>query len=286
VIHESDSLRSPDHHAIDRTAEAVAISVLSAREVSAQEAQREGALVSRLLLGDISGDAFVARALRLGKDLRGRSLLAICAVKDGDSDTLRRERLTAASQAVSLPALVADVGEDVVAIAGLRRPQDEHDAATHLTLQGLRAGISRPTTPQDLSAAIRQAKSAASVAASRLDRQVVRFDDLGILRLLVSLSQGPELANYVEDELGAILRHDADSRHPLLPTLRAYLANDANKSQTAAQLFIQRRTLYYRLERIDALLGRSLEDSEVRQNLLFALHGRDLLRQGGAQSAQ
>jgi purine catabolism regulator len=284
VIHPRDGLLRTDQHAIDRTADVIAISVLSAREVGAQAAQRENALVNRLLLGDISGESFINRALRMGKDLRGRPLLAVCAVKEvreakeAMADRLDQERLVDACQAATLPAVVADIGDHVMAIVGLARAQDEQRLAERLAEEGLRSGVSRSCPPAELSTAIRQARNAASVAASRADREVIRFDDLGLLRLLVSLSQGPELANYVDDELGAVLRHDAESSHPLLPTLRAFLESDGNKSRTAEKLFIQRRTLYYRLERLTALLRRSLDDSDVRQGLAFALRGLDLLQ--------
>jgi purine catabolism regulator len=62
-----------------------------------------------------------------------------------------------------------------------------------------------------------------------------------------------------------------------LPTLRTYLACDGNKSQAAQELFVQRRTLYYRLDRITGLLGRSLDDPDTRQALVFAVRGHDLL---------
>ncbi|MFF2925102.1 PucR family transcriptional regulator [Streptomyces celluloflavus] len=286
VIHDSEGLPNPAQHAIDRTADVVAIGVLSAREIGAQAAQRENALVNRLLLGDISGEAFISRALRLGKDLRDRPLVAVCAVKETAADHDDQTRLVAACRSITLPAVVADIGDHVMAIVGLARHQDEPQVAAHLAREGVRSGVSRTCPPTELSTAMRQARSAASVAASHSGREVVRFDDLGLLRLLVSLSQGPELANYVDDELGPVLRHDADSPHLLLPTLRAFLENSANKSRTAAQLYIQRRTLYYRLERLGALLGRSLDDSDVRQSLSLALHGLDLLRQSRARTVK
>ena len=70
--------RRPDRgtagYAIDRAADGIAIALLGARESGAKSAQRQNALVNRLLLGDISGDEFVARALRIGSDLRDRAL--------------------------------------------------------------------------------------------------------------------------------------------------------------------------------------------------------------------
>lgn len=51
---------------------------------------------------------------------------------------------------------------------------------------------------------------------------------------------------------------DAD----LLKTLRTYLENDRNLSQTASALFIHRGTLSYRLEKIEKILGFSLDNNE------------------------
>src|SRR6185436_7924003 len=96
--------------------------------------------------------------------------------------------------------------------------------------------------------------------------------------LLASLAGGPELSRYIEDELGVLLKHDASGTNPLLPTLRTYLSCDGNKSQAAQTLYVQRRTLYYRLGRIETLLGRSLDDPHTRQALIFAVRGHDLLQ--------
>jgi purine catabolism regulator len=165
-----------------------------------------------------------------------------------------------------------------LAIMGLPRANSEKQLVERLQALGMRAGISRPVSADQLPAALEQGRSAASVAAARPDNAVHRFDDLGVLRLLASLAGGPELSRYIEDELGPLLKHDADTTTPLLPTLRTYLTCDGNKSQAAQLLFVQRRTLYYRLERISNLLGRSLDDPDTRQALIFAVRGHDLLQ--------
>ena len=60
----------------------------------------------------------------------------------------------------------------------------------------------------------------------------------------------PRIGPLHRGRTGAVLKHDANATNPLLPTLRTYLNCDGNKSQAAQSLFVQRRTLYYRLERI------------------------------------
>ncbi|MFZ0322686.1 MAG: helix-turn-helix domain-containing protein [Actinomycetes bacterium] len=106
---------------------------------------------------------------------------------------------------------------------------------------------------------------------------VVRFEDLGLRHLLGRLAEGPELRRFVDDELGALIRHDLDHSAVLLPTLRAFLDEHGSKTRAARVLHVERRTMYYRLERISDLLGRDLDDRETRLRLDVAMRGRDLL---------
>jgi purine catabolism regulator len=278
VLHGGTPIVGIAGYALDRATDGIAIALLGARESGARSAQRQNALVSRLLLGDISGEAFVTRALRIGRDLRDRPLLAVFVCKDSPAGVTSDESMEELFRTMHLPAIVADVGEHTLAIIGLPGAGAEKQVVDKLTDIDVRAGVSRAVEALHLPTAVQQAKSAASVAAAKPDKAVHRFDDLGVLRLLASLAGGPELARYIEDELGPILKHDAKATNPLLPTLRTYLSCDGNKSQAAQSLYVQRRTLYYRLDRISSLLGRSLDDPDTRQALIFAVRGHDLLQ--------
>jgi purine catabolism regulator len=279
VVHEGAPVAGTAGYAVDRATDGIAIALLGARESGAKSAQRQNALVSRLLLGDISGEAFINQALRIGRDLRDRTLLVVFVCKESPPGASGAEAIEEQCRTLRIPAIVADVGEHTLALMGLPRAQAnaEKKVVTKLGESGVRAGISRPVDASRLPVALQQAKSAASVAAAKPDKAVLRFDDLGVLRLLASLAQGPELARYIEDEIGPILQHDAKAANPLLPTLRTYLSCEGNKSRAAQLLFVQRRTLYYRLDRIASLLGRSLDDPDTHQALVFAVRGHDLL---------
>jgi purine catabolism regulator len=204
-------------------------------------------------------------------------LLIVSVCRESGSNT-GEDAMEELCRSLHLPAVVADLGEHTLVIIGLSENRSEKHVIERLTALDVRAGISRPVNASQLRAAVDQARSAASVAAARPDKGVHRFDDLGVLRLLASLAGGPELARYIEDELGPLLQHDAKASNPLLPTLRTYLFCDGNKSQAAQELYVQRRTLYYRLDRIESLLGRSLDNPDNRQALIFAVRGHDLLQ--------
>jgi purine catabolism regulator len=280
VMHGTGQLGTAGGYALDRAAVSIAITLLSDRESGARIAQRQNSLINRLLLGDINGEQFVSGALRIGRDLRDRPLVVMFVCKEPASNSRTEQALESLLRPIRVPAVIADVGDTFMAVCGLPRQLSEQQLIDHLGASRIWAGLSRVGSPAELPNAVHQARSAASVAATKSDAAVLRFDELGVLRLLVSLARGPELASYVDDELGTLLAHDAATPHPLLPTLRAYLESDGKKSRAAEVLFVQRRTLYYRLERLEALLGKSLDDPNARQALELAVRGFDLLQSG------
>ncbi len=110
------------------------------------------------------------------------------------------------------------------------------------------------------------------------------FPDLGVHHLLACLADGPELARFVESQLAPLLAHESKGSSPLLLTLRAFLDNGGAKSATARALQLERMSLYHRLDRIERLLGRDLDNSESRIQLDMALRGLEILRKRSSRS--
>lgn len=68
----------------------------------------------------------------------------------------------------------------------------------------------------------------------------------------------------------ALLRYDGKHGTDFCKVLHAYLKNDRNVSATAAELYIHRNTMMYKLKRMEEIMGDSLDDSMVRERLLFS----------------
>jgi DNA-binding PucR family transcriptional regulator len=60
-------------------------------------------------------------------------------------------------------------------------------------------------------------------------------------------------------------------RSDLLVTARAVLENGGDVTVTAAELHVHRTTLYYRLDRIESLIGVNLKAGAAHDDLLMAL---------------
>jgi purine catabolism regulator len=97
------------------------------------------------------------------------------------------------------------------------------------------------------------------------------FARLGIYRLLFYLNGHSELIDFYHETLGPLLAHDVRNDGLLIETLEGFFRCNGNLSETARMMHLHRNSLLYRLTRIEELLGRSLEDAELRLSLQIAL---------------
>jgi sugar diacid utilization regulator len=91
------------------------------------------------------------------------------------------------------------------------------------------------------------------------------WSDLGLDRTLLQLP----LERMTLDDLPPEVAHliTTSSGPDLAETLESYLDNGADAQKTAQRLYIHRSTLYYRLDRIRALIDSDLSDGTVRREL-------------------
>jgi purine catabolism regulator len=73
------------------------------------------------------------------------------------------------------------------------------------------------------------------------------------------------------------VRYQEGRRTPLIETLERLSAEHWNRRAAARGLHVHVNSLAYRIQRIESLLGVSLEDAETRVALSIALRARSLL---------
>jgi purine catabolism regulator len=130
-------------------------------------------------------------------------------------------------------------------------------------------GLSGPAGPIAVSAAYRQAEQALSVARRR-GRCLVEHEELGAGSVLPLLADDAVQA-FADGLLRALRDHDATGRGDLVASLRAWLSRHGQWDAAAADLGVHRHTLRYRMRRVEEILGRSLDDPDVRMELWLAL---------------
>ncbi|WP_406355777.1 PucR family transcriptional regulator [Streptomyces sp. NBC_00658] len=207
-------------------------------------------------LPDTGGDPLGALA-EVVESAAARSGEAVLVVPDG-------ERLVVL--AVDGGAAVAACGEHAVALEAARASVREQSGGDDTELV---VGLSAPVGPIAVGAAYKQAEQALSVARRR-GRFLVEHEELAAGSVLPLLADDAVRA-FADGLLRALHEHDATGRGDLVASLRAWLSRHGQWDAAAADLGVHRHTLRYRMRRVEEILGRSLDDADVRMELWLAL---------------
>ena len=106
--------------------------------------------------------------------------------------------------------------------------------------------------------------------ARRRGRVCVEHEQLASGSVLPLLADDAVRA-FADGLLRALHEHDATGRGDLVASLRAWLSRHGQWDAAAADLGVHRHTLRYRMRRVEEILGRSLDDADVRMELWLAL---------------
>ncbi|MFF4019902.1 PucR family transcriptional regulator [Streptomyces sp. NPDC001843] len=280
------ALGTAERYAVHSAIALLTLTTERSRSLQAAE-QRVGAAVLRMLL---AGHPDHARAV--AGDLYGglldapfRVIVAASLATDAGADPLGAlaESVESAAARSGEAVLVVPEGERLVVLAADEGAAvaacTEHAAALEAARSApeqtvgdedeLVAGMSAPAGPIAAAAAYKQAEQALSVARRR-GRVMVEHEQLAAGSVLPLLADDAVKA-FADGLLRALHEHDATGRGDLVASLRAWLSRHGQWDAAAADLGVHRHTLRYRMRRVEEILGRSLDDPDVRMELWLAL---------------
>ncbi|GHI04509.1 PucR family transcriptional regulator [Streptomyces cellostaticus] len=287
------ALGTAERYAVHSAIALLTLTTERSRSLHAAE-QRVGAAVLRMLLaaepdharavaGDLYGGLLDAPfRIIVAESLPGS---AARAQAEADSDALGRiaEAAESAAARAGEAVLVVPEGERLVVLAADGGAAVAACAAYAATLEAARSvpeqpagdeddmvvGLSAPAGPIAAAAAYKQAEQALSVARRR-GRVLVEHEQLAAGSVLPLLADDAVKA-FADGLLRALHEHDATGRGDLVASLRAWLSRHGQWDAAAADLGVHRHTLRYRMRRVEEILGRSLDDPDVRMELWLAL---------------
>ncbi|PIC73672.1 hypothetical protein CSV69_07725 [Sporosarcina sp. P26b] len=109
----------------------------------------------------------------------------------------------------------------------------------------------------------------------RKEENFYTYDQLGIYEILINIASQNVVKNYTKSILEPLF---VDQNKELLHTLEVYLNENGNITKASEKLFIHRRTLTFRLQKIQELLQMNIDDAENRFILNFCLRIKSLDR--------
>jgi sugar diacid utilization regulator/putative methionine-R-sulfoxide reductase with GAF domain len=303
VGHDRDGLPAPGRlRALEHGSTVLAVELSKERAAAEVERRLRGDLVEEVLAGGLEPDEAerVARqAERLGHRVPHRAWVLVLESDDdateaglavpGRADSLDaalhgliRSRMPGALTLVRSASAVFLVPDDVAP-----------DLAAAETLAGQILLAAGPVMkPGSASVGVGNlAVSVAELARSHVEaRQALRltrraggrarvssYRSLGAFRLLLEVQSPEALRRFVEELLGPLLEYARSRDTPLLETLEALSSARWIRRAAARQLSIHINSMTYRVERIEALTGLSLDDPETRVAISIALRARAML---------
>ncbi|MGQ0843204.1 MAG: helix-turn-helix domain-containing protein [Sporichthyaceae bacterium] len=263
---------------LEHAATIVAMELARSATVAEAELRLRRDLIEELLLG-MPEEAARVRADALGVDLdRPRRVAVIRRCYPAPAGTVDAllPVIRRVLRRLGEDCLPVARGEEVLCLAGA---DVDWSAALDLVREEqtggpCRIGVgSRCVQVADYPVSLRHARHSVALGEqSQPDGAVVRFDDLGVYRLLALNNDTAELAHYIEEWLGVLIAYDAAKSADLVQTLTIYLRTGGSITTTAEELTIHRSTVKYRLQRVEELTGRDLNDPAVQFGMQLAVH--------------
>ncbi|MDO4491911.1 MAG: PucR family transcriptional regulator ligand-binding domain-containing protein [Lachnospiraceae bacterium] len=141
-------------------------------------------------------------------------------------------------------------------------------------------------TVKDLKESFQEASRCIALAENSVSESpVLWFDQLGFIRVLLSLENQEAPLQFMQQILGPILRYDETSGGHLMETVQTWFSCDENMKLAAERLFTHPNTIKYRLVQVEKLTGLQLSKNRDKLELQNALLIRNYLYQNrGNQS--
>ncbi len=255
----------------------LALELNKARAVSDAERRLKGDVLEQILGGTI-GPAEAKRTMeRMGFDLT-RPLAVVAMSGPGAPEGLSSAVEEALSRLAG-PFLVSARSDHVLTVLqpNVQPFLADVRAAVSARADGqVRVGSGNAVPFDQMAQGAREARYALQVCQAERRLQA-EFADLGTYQLLLSLQDPEALRTFAASVLGALDTYDESHGGHLIPSLRAFLERNARWEAAAAELFVHRHTLRYRMRKIEELTGRDLTSARDRMELFLALRARDLL---------
>jgi purine catabolism regulator len=288
-----------DRVAVERAVALVGLALLRKHQEALLASRQRGNFLVDVSRGGLHASEASARAVALGFAHRRGPLLALAvggplAAADGSADRDVEDEWAPVWQAVrvsleshGIPAIVGSRGidGDTLILLGLRsvaRRVETIDLTVDVLEAALRehiAGEQLPVTVagaavtgwRELPGALHEVSGLLGLAR---DAPTRRWHDATVPDLSLALWHlrgDARIREFAQRMLAPVRDYDRDHAHKLMPTLEALSANGWRLTTTAAALYLNRRSLYPRIARLERLLGCSLSEIDARFAIDMAL---------------
>lgn len=297
VLETMEPLSRCDEVTIERTAAVAALVLVNHLAVASVERRYYNEFLNEILIADLGEEKNLkGRALNLGIDLYNPHVVAAICFHYKNDDREEEHRLISQRIIQGVREKFPDIAvgcklDSIVMVVPMPKNATEKDMdkvretiktiqeqmvirfSRHFTKEYGYIGVGRPGSGlAGIQNSYREALQACQMGRKIWPKEhICYYDALGVWRLLGNIQDKQELHSFIDETLGKILRYDQEKGAELLKTLEVYFECNGKLKKVTEKLYVHYNTILYRLERIQQISGRSLEDAAVCLDFQLAL---------------
>ena len=122
-----------------------------------------------------------------------------------------------------------------------------------------------------------QAKLIVEHLSKSTTESIIHYDDLGVYRILAHDEIKGELIDFCKDTIMPLIEYDEEYDSELVKTLKQYFKFNGNMKKVSEKMYMHYNTIVYRVNKIKAITGLDIEESDNSLNLQIALKILDII---------
>lgn len=122
-----------------------------------------------------------------------------------------------------------------------------------------------------------QAKLIVEHLSKSTTESIIHYDDLGVYRILAHDEIKGELIDFCKDTIMPLIEYDKEYDSELVKTLKQYFKFNGNMKKVSEKMYMHYNTIVYRVNKIKAITGLDIEESDNSLNLQIALKILDII---------
>lgn len=118
---------------------------------------------------------------------------------------------------------------------------------------------------------LKDSQKAVLASENYISQRIIEFDSLGIYKIFCNGDLKEELMDFYSKTLEILVKYDNKKDTELVKTLKVYYEANGNLKKMSEKLFTHYNTVLYRVNRIQEITGKNLENEKERYSLQTAI---------------